>query len=71
MPSAKEAVVYCWRPLPKKDTIAIYTTKGSYINTITCPDYLSVVVQGEQVIFTTKAGRNVIWTVRGSLRGTF
>lgn len=71
MPPEKEEVVYCWRPSPEKDTIQIYTTKGSYINKLSCPDFLSVIVQGEQVIFTTKKGRNVIWTVRGSYKGMF
>jgi hypothetical protein len=71
MPAANAQVTYCWRPCSQKDTIQIYTTKGSYINQLKCPDYLSVIVQGEEVIFTTKNGRNVVWTVRGSYKGTF
>jgi len=71
MSAGNAQVTYCWRPGRSSDTVAIFTTAGNYINTLNCKDYTAVIIQGEEVIFTMKNGKTVVYTVRGNYKGCF
>lgn len=71
MPIGNKQVTYSCRPAANGKSVIINTTSGSYVNTISGPEFTSVVIQGEEVIFTLKNGRTAVYTVRGSLKGTY
>jgi len=51
--------------------IDIFTTQGSRIGRLNVPEYDSAVIQGEEVIIQLKNGRTMVYTVKGSCKGTF
>jgi hypothetical protein len=71
MSTGNTQVTYCWRPAGSNGAVAIFTTAGNYINTLHCKDYTAVIIQGEEVIFTLKTGKTVVYTVRGNYKGCF
>ena len=71
MPTGNKQVTYCCRPSADGKKVVINTTSGGYVNTISGPEFTSVVIQGEEVIFTLKNGKTAVYTVRGSYKGTF